>query len=95
MISLPRGDIRIGLPKKTKRAKRKAEKQRNEAAWHNHISISQGCHPRQVQRYRQFIRDMGISGVEVRETDGAIKFDSRRAMKDWCKATGQCNIDET
>lgn len=97
MISLPKGEIRIGLPEKTRRAKRKAEKAQAASpgsAWRNHISISQGCHPTQVARYRQFVKDFGLTNVEVHDS-GDIAFTSRRGMKEFAKATGQCNVDET
>ena len=96
MISLPK-DIRIGLPTKTKRRRKQATARAAAApgaAWRDHTSISQGCHPQQVPRYRQFVKDFGLNDVAVRN-DGSIQFTSRQGMKQWCRATGQCNIDET
>lgn len=61
--------------------------------WHNHRSLSTGCHPTQVGRFRDFIRDFCLQGVEV-TNNGTIKFDSRRSQKKYLQATNQYNADE-
>lgn len=95
MISLP-PNIRIGLPPAAKRAKRKkdAERRAAQVAWHNHLSQSCGVHPIQVEKERQFIKDFGLTNVEV-NNDGRIKFNTRQGMKQYAKARGWANMDET
>lgn len=61
--------------------------------WHNHESYSQGCHPVQVGEYRDFVKTMGLTGVEVTNS-GGIKFDSRAAMKRYSEARGQYNAHD-
>ncbi len=96
MISLPRGEIRIGLPAGTKRRRAAIARQKLAAGqqWRNHVSNSCGVHPKQVERERQFIKDFGLTDVQCSDV-GDIAFSSRRGMKQYVKARGWANKDET
>ena len=98
MISLPK-EIRVGLPAKAKRAKKKKEAQRQKAAdpgvvWRKHRSNALGVHFTQVPQYRQFVKDMGITGVEYKD-NGDCYLSSRHSMKTMVKKLNRVNFDET
>ena len=38
--------------------------------WRNHQSQSVSIHPKQVGRYRQFVKDMALPGVEIQPATG-------------------------
>lgn len=99
MISLPPGDIRIGLPPKAKRAKKKKEAERRAAAapaqqWRKHQSNALRVHSTQVPLYRQYVKDMGIPGVEYSD-NGDCHLASRHSMKTMVRKLGKQNFDET
>ena len=61
--------------------------------WRKHTSNSTGCAPHQVERYRQFFKDKGVTGVEVTPT-GDFRYSSRNSMLAAVKAQGYHNADE-
>jgi hypothetical protein len=96
MISLPRGDIRIGLPPKAKRAKKQTERRAAMAQgqnWRMHRSNAMGVHFTQVAEYRQFVKDNGITGVEYKD-NGDCYLSSRHSMKTLVKKLERVNFDE-
>ena len=52
-----------------------------------------GCSPRQAERYRQFFKDKGVTGVNVTPT-GDFEFTTRNAMLNAVKACDFANHDE-
>ena len=56
-------------------------------AWRKHRSNATGCHPSQVETYRQYFKDKGVAGVEV-TNDGDFLIRSRQANKNVARAQG-------
>lgn len=60
--------------------------------WRSHLSNSVSVHPKQVERYRQFVKDMGIPGVEY-QNDGRPHIASQHSQDSLLKALNYYNAD--
>lgn len=60
--------------------------------WRHHQSQSVSVLPKQARRYRKFVKDMALPGVEI-NNDGRVHFESQmsqdRYLKALSKSTGQ------
>lgn len=73
--------------------KRAAQRLASSEHWRKHTSNSTGCAPHQAERYRQFFKDKGVTGVDVTPT-GDFRYSSRNSMLAAAKAQGYFNADE-
>ena len=78
---------------KKRRRERAARNLVSSEHWRNTASNSTGCHPKQVETFRQFFKDMGVGGVTV-NNNGTFSFASRNSMLNAVKAQRFYNDDE-
>lgn len=60
--------------------------------WRGHVSQSVSIHPKQVGRYRQFVKDKALPGVEI-NNDGRVHFESQHSQDKYVKSLGYYNAD--
>ena len=60
--------------------------------WRHHQSQSISVHPKQVGRYRQFVKDMALPGVEI-NNDGRVHFETQHSQDRYCKSLNYYNDD--
>ena len=60
--------------------------------WRSHLSNSVSVHPKQVGLYRQFVKDMGIPGVEY-QNNGQPHIASQHSQDRLLKALNYYNAD--
>lgn len=60
--------------------------------WRHHVSQSVSVLPKQAGRYRQFVKDMALPGVEI-NSDGRVHFESQHSQDRYVKALGYHNAD--
>lgn len=90
-MSEPTKTIRIFSPSKGRFVRRKvpvrqlARPEMSVDPWRHHISQSVSVHPRQAERYRQFIKDMAVPGVTV-DHNGQVGIASQYSQDCYLKA---------
>lgn len=55
-------------------------------------SIAASVHPEQVSGFRDFLKERGLAGVEVKE-NGRVHFQSRSARRAFLQSTGRRDND--
>lgn len=70
---------------------RQRQASRNLGAWPM-TSNALGCHPEQVDSYRDFIRSQGLTGVDVL-ANGSVRISDRRARRELLRACGMRDND--
>lgn len=56
------------------------------------ISRSAGCHSSQVEQKNKFLESRGVKGARFLK-DGNVRFESRAARNDFCRARGLVDFD--
>lgn len=69
--------------------------QRSGNPWAKHSSLALSVHPLDVKKYRKDAHDKGV-GKKVRiRDDGYVEFKCRSDQRDYCRAYGYVNYDDT